>query len=84
VPRKTAKQIAAETRPRIDATKKLTLDERIEIVRNLLTELRISKLPPTTMQLTALTTALKARGYEPMMFKAACTIILSEQRSNPL
>ncbi len=82
--RKTAKEIAAETRPRIDATKLLSLDERIAVLEDINVALGIeesSVVDLSTKQDKAIKAELIRRGYEPMMFNHAGCIILSRYRS---
>jgi len=74
--RRTAKQIALESRPRIDKTKALTLDERIAIVDKVMAEHGISPTPEGGKKLAAVLISL---GYEPMMFKHACNVVLSRR-----
>lgn len=75
--RKTAKQIGIESRPRIDKTKALTLDERIAIVDTANAILGIVK--PVAADGPKLAKWLEDNGYEPMMFAHACRIVQSRR-----
>lgn len=71
--------VAEATRPRIDATKGLTLDERVAILDNILGDWKGGFLAANASK--QLAKDLELRGYEPMMFQAAFRIIVS--RSSP-
>lgn len=71
----------SESRQRIEATKRLTLDERISILRNINAAVGVTDVRTITpKQLKSVTRELVARGYEPMMFYAAGRVMLSGER----
>ncbi len=74
--RKSAKQQGIEARTRIDLTKTLTLDERVALGDKAMTELGIA---PTVENGPKLAKWLQKNGYEPMMFKHACNIVMSRR-----
>lgn len=67
-----------EARTRIDASKSLTLDERVAIVEEILTTIPATDGLATLARKTA--ARLKQMGYEPMMFGAACNVVASRHR----
>jgi hypothetical protein len=76
--RKSAKQQGIEATPRIEKTKVLTLDQRIEIVDRGMAELN---LQPVLESGKELADWLILNGYEPMMFAHACRIVQSRSRN---
>lgn len=69
---------SSEARERIDRTKPLTLDERVQIVTECIAENHIDEWQQRHAR--KLAKSLEKRGYEPMMFQAAFRIWLSRQR----
>lgn len=70
-----------ESRQRIEATKQLTLDERVAVLRDVNAACGVTDVREATgKQVKAITRELVKRGYEPTMFYAAGRVILSEGR----
>jgi hypothetical protein len=76
--RKSAKQIGIESRPRIDKTKSLTLNERVAILDGILDGLGL-QTPISDKHEKEIRKELIAQGYEPMMFAHAARIIQSRR-----
>lgn len=68
-----------ETHARVEATKVLKLDERVEILQKGLKELNLSGVSGDDKKINKW---LKASGYEPMMFAHAARIVMSRQRTS--
>ena len=64
-------------RIRIDNTKTLSLDQRIVIITQALSEVGCAEI---SVQSKRLCNWLEAHNYEPMMFKHAYRIFISRQR----
>lgn len=71
-----AKERKEHSREWIDATKNLTLDERVEILRGIFTDTGLP-IRMNGKQQKQLANELETRGYMPMMFSHAYRIILS-------
>jgi len=75
-----AKQITAESQPRIDKTKQLNLDERVQILTDAINTLGISQWN-SEQHSEQLANWLTEHGYEPMMFTLPFRVWLSRNRT---
>ncbi len=73
-----AAQRKQTSRPRIDATKALTLDERIEVLRDIFAQAGLAVGGLTPRDEKRVIAAIEDRGMMPMMFAHAWRVLLSE------
>ena len=71
---------ATDARNRIDKTKALSLDERINVIQNILDQLNIKSVLEANARVDEICNALDNLGYLPMMFNAACRVWASRHR----